>query len=254
MKLFSKQYFSLIKEFSLIWFKEKDQRTFLGIIWNFFNPLIVASILFLIFKKSSEGNYQFFLYILIGVVAWNFFSTAIQSNISVLLSRQDIVKNVYFPKEILILAQFGVSLIQHFFEIIIVLAFILIFKGEISIHLIFLPIIVILESSLIVGISLLLSIFCVYAQDMEYIWATFTKIGIFLSPIFYSLNALPDKLKLFVTLNPITQIIIFYRNILIDHQYPNYLNLVIVLGFNLTLLVTGFFFFKKFEKKIAEKV
>ncbi len=263
MKLFSRQYFSLIKEFSLVWFQERDQRTFLGMIWNFFNPLIVTLILYLIFQHGLanntfltgvRGNNLFFLYILIGVVAWNFFTSAVQSNISVLLWRQDIVKNVAFPKEILIFAQFGVSLIQYFFEIIIVLIFILILKGGISIHLIFLPIIIILESLLIIGLGLLLSILCVYAQDLEYVWRTITSIGFFLTPIFYFINNLPDKLKLIVAINPLTQLIFFYRNVLIDHQYPNYFNLTILLICDILLLIFSFIFFKRHEKKIAEKV
>ncbi len=254
MKLFSKQYFSLIKEFSLAWSKERDQRTLLGILWNFLNPLIVALILFVIFRKNLSSSNYYFLYILIGTISWNFLSVTVQSTISVLLHRQEIVKNIAFHKEILVFAQFGVYFIQHLFEILIVLIFIFILGKEVSIHIIFLPLIIVLESILIIGLALLLSIVCVYAQDMEYIWASFARIGFFLTPIFYSINQIPTKLRLIVTLNPITQIITFYRNILIDHRYPNFLHFSILAGLSLLFLTGSFLFFKKFERKIAEKV
>lgn len=254
MPLFRKPYFNLIKQFSLAWFKARDQGTILGILWSFLNPLIIALILFFIFRNSlNKGNY-FFIYILSGTIIWNFLASSIQSATTVLLWRRELVKNIYFPKETLVYGLVGMFIIQHLFELMILLAFLLIMKLGISIHLIFLPAVFMVECLIILGLGLILALVSVYARDIEYIWAAISRMGLFLVPIFYQVEHLSERLEIVVKINPITQIIIFYRDVLIDHRLPNLTNFAIVLLFAIILFLLSLKIFKKHEKIIAERV
>jgi len=254
MKFTRRQYFDLIKEFSVAWFKERDQRTILGFLWSFLNPLIITLILFLIFKKSFSENNYFFLYILIGTICWNYLSATAQSSITVLLWRDQMVKSLIFPNETLIIAQVGVFFIQHLFELLIIILFAMILKIGFSWHILLLPIAIILESAIILGLSLILAVIGVYARDMEYIWGALTRIGFFLVPIFYKIKDLSSKLQLVVKINPVTQIIILYRDILLDHQLPNLFGFGSLVIFSILILIAGYVLFRKYEKKMAERV
>jgi ABC-2 type transport system permease protein len=250
-----RQYFNLIKEFAFAWFKATDQRKILGVLWHFLNPIIIASILYFIFKKSfGSQEHYYFLYILIGTVVWDYFSSTVQSATAVLIWRREMVKNIVFPKEILTLANSGAHFISHMFEIIIILILFAIFKFEINSYLLLLPLIIILETLIVFGLSLIVAFVSIYIEDMEYIWAALVRIGFFLVPIFYQIQNLPKKFQLIVKINPISQLLIFFRDILINHQLPNIINFSIVLIFGLFLFITGLKLFQKYEQSINEKV
>jgi len=256
MEIFDRGYLNLAREFSISWFKLRDQRTVLGLFWSFLNPLIMTSILYFLFRSriglGKERTY--FLYILIGTVSWNFFSISVQAGLSVLLSRADMVRNVFFPKEILIFSQIGVYVIQHLFEILVVFIFIILAKVGFSLHILLLPFIILIEGIIIAGLSLILSCICIYARDMEYIWSVFARMGFFLVPIFYKTSSLSPQFRWIVLLNPMTQIINFYRDVLLYHRFPNLISFTLVFLFSIALLISGYKIFKGFEPRIVERV
>jgi len=255
MILFSKKNFELTKEFSFAWFKATDRRKILGFLWNFLNPLIITLILLFLFQKNFGLNKsEYFLYILIGTLAWNNLSSTIQSSITVLTWRREMVKNIVFPKETLVLARVGTQLISHFIGLLIVFIFLAIFQTKVGINLLYFPAVFLLEILLIIGLSLIFAFISVYISDMEYIWAALVRMGFFLVPIFYELKDLPPNLKNLVAINPLTQIMIFYRNCLIYNQAPNAVNFVIILLFTLSLFGLGIFLFRRYEQHLAERV
>ena len=229
MKFYSPKNLNLIREFSISWFKLRDQRTVLGLLWSFLNPLIMTTILYFLFKSRFNLNADrtYFLYILIGSVAWNFFSISIEVGINSIIGRANMVRNVVFPKSILVLSQIGTNIIQHAFEIVVLLIFIFIFKIGISVLIIILPIIIALECLLIAGVSLFLSCLCTFARDMEHIWAVISKMGFFLVPIFYKTESLSPQFRWIVALNPMTQYINFYRDIFLYHQFPSMISVIL---------------------------
>jgi lipopolysaccharide transport system permease protein len=255
MDRFSKQYFNLIRIYAIAWFKETDRRKILGLLWNFINPLIVSFVLYVIFRSSfGNNNSGFFVYLLVGSVIWNFFSTCTQSSVSLLLWRQDMVKNIVFPKEILIIAKNCSYLLQHIFEIVIIILVAMLFGNHFSWQIVFLPIVFIFEFAFILGISLIISTLGIYLRDFEYIWAAFLRIGFFLVPIFYQVQDMPSKIRYIININPVSQLMIFYRNILIDHSIPNMLNLTAIAAVSIILIFIGIIIFIRRSKQIAERI
>jgi len=254
MKRFSKQYFNLIRQFSVTWLKARDRRMFLGVIWSFLNPFLIALTLFFIFRNDANHGGSFLIYILIGTIIWNFITISVQSATTIFLWRRDIVKNLSFPKEILTFGQVGMYVIEHIFEILILLGFILVMKIGFSFHIVLIPLIVFVEILLALSLATFLSFISAYAQDIEYIWAAFARVGLFIVPIFYTIESLSDRLQILVKYNPISQIMIFYRDILLYHHWPNMLNVVLVLAFAILFLFLNIAIFKKYEKNVVERV
>jgi len=256
MEIFTRQYLNLVKEFSISWFKLRDQRTALGLFWSFLNPLIMTAILYFLFRSriSLDEESSYFLYILIGTVSWNFFAISVQAGLSVLSNRANMVRNVVFSKEILIFSQIGVYVIQHTFEIAVVLIFAIFTGIGFSLHLLIFPLVIMIESLLIASLSLFLSCISVYARDMEYIWSVIARMGFFLVPIFYEVSSLSPQFRWIVLLNPMTYIINFYRDILLYHKFPNLFAIFLVSIFSAVFLIGGYGFFKYYEPRIVERV
>lgn len=256
MKLFDKRYVNLTKELSIAWFKIKDQRSVLGFLWSFLNPLMMAAILFFLFRSrmsvGSESHY--FLYILIGTVTWNFFVMATIAGLTSIVNSPDMVRNVAFPREILTLSAVGAFIVQHAFELLAVFVLIAVSGVGFSAHLVILPVILAAEILFIIGISLFLSCLCVYALDMRHIWNVLTRMGFFVVPVFYSISDISLTFRGVVAVNPMSQIIIFLRDILLYHRMPVLLNLTLVLIFSLLTSIAGYKFFKYYEYRMAERV
>lgn len=256
MKPFDKEYINLTKEFSLAWFKSRDQRSVLGFFWSFLNPLIMTAILFFLFKSrmgfGPESNY--FLYILIGTVIWNFFTAATSEGLASILERPGLVKNTTFPKEILVFSSIGTFLIQHIFELLTVSFFMVVLGVRFSMQIILLPFIIGIEVLLITGVSLILSCLYVYAFDLRHIWRVITRMAFFVTPVFYKTSEISPQFRWLVSINPMSQIMIFSRDVLLYHRIPSFLNLILVFIFCALVLIAGYKVFKHYEYKIVEKV
>ena len=256
MNFLNKKSINIIKEFSLAGFKVKDQYSFLGFLWSFLNPLIMTTILFFLFRSSMTKNIgqEYFIYILVGTVVWNFFVMSTTVGLNSLISKPEMIKSAVFPKEILVYSDIGVFIIQHLFELAVIFLFILIFKTGFSLHILFLPFIVCVEILLIIGLSLFLSCLCVYARDTTHIWNVVTRIAFFLVPVFYNPSIVTPTFRWLVFMNPMSQIIIFSRDVLIYHRTPSLSNLAFTSAFALFIFIAGHKFFKHFEYKVAERV
>lgn len=254
---FNKHYLHLIKEFSIAKYKLKDQRSFLGFLWSFLSPFVMTNVLFFLFKSRMglECDMKFFLYILIGTVTWNFFVVATSLGIASISSRGTMVKNVGFPKEILIFSDMGVFTFQYLFELLVIFFFILLSGVGLSVYIIFLPIIIVTELLFITGITLFLSCaYIIYARDLGYVWNMITRVLFFLVPIFYPLSIVPERFKWFVFLNPMTQIIIFSRDVLLYQKIPSITSLIAVFSFCMLFFLLGYRFFKFNEFRMVESV
>ena len=230
-------YVNLVTGFSKAWFELKDQRSILGFLWSFLNPLLMSSVLYLVFSQRMEGvGGDYFLFILSGTVIWNFFISSTQGATNSLVYRAEMVRNMAFPKEIIVLATIGTFIIQFFFEVLVLLILVYALNGSISHYVLIFPIIFILELLLVLAVSLFLSSICVFARDLDHVWNLLTRIGFFLAPIFYSLDDISGWMRVVVEHNPISQIIVMGRQTLLEESLPEVRAYILLLCFSLVLL------------------
>ena len=235
----------------------KYKGSFLGIFWSFINPLlqvVVYAIVFPYLLRGSTDNYL--VYIITGLIPWTFFLTMISQGTTIIKANAGIIKKVYFPREILPISVVASGLVNFLISCIIILAFCLIFKDGITWHIIFLPIITLIETIFILGLVFILSAINVYVQDIEYIVQFILSMLFYGTPIVYELSILKDAgmLANLINLNPMTQIITGYRDIFLYHTIPDFKVLGLVLLFSIVLLIFGVFIFRKLEKKFAEEL
>lgn len=233
----------------------KYKKSFLGILWSFLNPLLmlmVYAIIFPIILKSSEKNYVMFL--MTALIPWTFFTTVVTQGASTIVANGNILKKVYFPREILPISTVTSGLVNFLISCIIIFIF-LIFTGiGFSKYILLLPFIILIEYLLLLGIVFILSSVTVYLRDLEHIIGVVIQALFYGTPIVYSLSAIPSKFMWVFKLNPMAYIIQGYRDVLYYQTMPNLQGLFLILAFSLGLVIVGYQIFSYLQKNFAEEL
>ncbi len=248
----------------------------LGFFWTFLNPLlqlVVYTLLFGILLKSEI--HDFYLYLFIGLIPWIFMSTCVSGGAGCILEQKSLVTKVRFPREVIPISYATTAFINMLLSFIIVFGVIAIQMGINSwnfgypvnslgksfnfLPLLSLPLVFIIEYILGLGMTFLCSSITVYFRDMQHILGIVTMLWCYCTPIMYSLeNILGDSYekyyKVFLFGNPMTSIIEAYHNILYLGTWPNFLNLLVGLGYAIFFLIIGFLVFESGKKRFAEEM
>lgn len=233
----------------------KYKGSFLGVLWSFVNPLLttlVYAIVFPFLLKGAQPHYTTF--IVIAILPWSWFTTVISQGTSTVLVNGNILKKVYFPREILPISINVSGLINFLISCLIIFIFVMVSGIGFSINIIFLPIVIFIQFILLQGIIFITSSINVYVRDLEYIVNFFVTMLFYGTPVLYSMDMFPQKIQNILYFNPMTTIIESYRKIFFYHETPNFLSLLYVLLFSVSLLFIGIKVFKKLSRGFAEEL
>jgi len=228
----------------------------LGFLWTFINPLLQLGVYTLVFSTIMRtGIDKFYLFLFVALVPWMFFSTCLSGGSSCILVQQDMVKKIYFPREVLpisyVISQF-INMLLTF--IIIFLVIILSGIGINAAAVLYLPVIMIVEFILTLGIAMLVSALTVYFRDLEYILGIISMAWMYLTPIIYPVDFVPEKILPIFNLNPMMPIIVAYRDILYYKQIPQMGTLLHAFLLGIIVLIIGCFAFSKLKRYFAEEL
>lgn len=257
MKFFKSlyQYRELLKTSISKDIRGKYKNSVLGIIWSFLNPLLqiaVYAIVFPLIMKSSLPNYTVFL--CCGLIPWNFFSAAISRTSFTMIENGNIIKKVFFPREILPISVTTSEAINFIISTIIILAFVLGYGMGISKFIIFYPIVLIIQYFLLIGISFVVSSVTVYFRDLQHFISIALQLLFYATPIVYAPDSIPVDFQWILQYNPMTYIINAYRDIFYYQQMPDFVSLGMVLVGSLIFCVIGYLIFNKLQRRFAEEI
>ncbi len=233
----------------------KYKGSFLGILWSFINPLLMVTVYAIVFPyimKIETPNYLVFL--ICGVIPWSFFTMSLSQGTTTITNNSNLIKKVYFPREILPLSVVTSALINFLISCVIILLFVLFGGIGLSWHLVFLPLIVLVQFIFTLAIVFALSSFNVYVKDVEYIVAFLINLFFYATPVLYTTELFRGPILLIFQLNPMAHLIDAYRDVFYLHQIPNFLGLGILFIISIIMLIVGYNIFKKLEKRFAEAI
>ena len=236
-------------------FRGKYKKSFLGVLWSFLNPLFQLLIYALVFPfilRMNVDNYTMFL--IVALMPWTFFNSTIIQSAACIVTNGGIIKKVYFPREILPISTATSNLFNFLITGIIVFAALLISGIGIGTSIFMLPLIIIMQYILQLGLSFIFSAITVYVRDIEYIINIFMMLMFYLCPIVYSADMIPTRFLPLFKLNPMFHIIEYYRTILYYKQIPNISHVLILFVACVGLLVIGYLIFQKCKKRFAEEL
>ncbi|WFR56320.1 ABC transporter permease [Anaerocolumna sp. AGMB13025] len=228
----------------------------LGFLWTFINPLLQLIVYTLVFSVIIKTDIdKFYLFLFVALVPWLFFSTCLTGGASCIWAQQDMVKKIYFPREVLPLSYVISQLINMLLTFIVIFIVIIISGTGINvIAVLYLPIIISVEFVLALGTTMLMSALTVYFRDLEYILSIVSMAWMYMTPIVYSVEQVPKEIMPFYNLNPMNPIIIAYRDILYYKHSPQLGTLVHAFLLGLFVLILGCFLFSKLKRHFAEEL
>ena len=233
----------------------KYKSSILGVIWSFLNPLLqlaVYAIVFPLIMKSNIPNYTVF--VCCGLIPWTFFSTAISRTSFVMIENANIIKKVYFPREILPISIVTSEMVNFIISTVIILAFVMAYGIGFSWYIVFYPVILIIQYILLIGISLLVSSITVYIRDLQHFIGILLQLLFYATPIVYGLDIIPQSFRWILKINPMSYIIDGYRSIKKKKKMPDFVGLGIVLAISVILCIIGYLVFNKLQKRFAEEL
>ena len=236
--------------------KSRYKGSVLGFLWMFLNPLLQLAVYTVVFSTIMKmGIEKFYLFLFVALVPWLYFSTCLSAGTTVIFSQQDMVKKIYFPREALPLA-FTISQFVNMLLSFVVIFIVVICSG---VHirpnaLCYLPFVMLAEFILALGITFLVSACNVYFRDLEYILGIISMAWMYLTPILYPMDMVPQQYADIFYMNPMTSITIAYRDILYYGRAPQMNTLLQALLLGMAILVVGQMTFGKLQKKFAEEL
>ena len=226
----------------------------LGFFWTFLNPLlqlIVYTLVFSVIMRAGIEDYYLFLFV--ALVPWVYFSTSVVGGAGCIIGQQNLVNKIYFPREVLPISHVLSQLINMLLSMVVVIAVLLVSGKGINLAVWwYFPIIVLQETLLAFGLVLLISSVTVYFRDLQFIINIFMMAWQFLTPVMYSVDMVPERLRPIFYLNPMTPIIVAYRDVLYYKQAPELSTFLTGTVMGLVMLIIGWISFTHLKRHFAE--
>jgi ABC-type polysaccharide/polyol phosphate export permease len=246
--------------------KLRYKRSVLGWLWSLINPaaiLLVYTLVFGTFLRivppvAGNGRLQSFaIYLFAGLVVWDFFSAVVTGSMGWLLSSGPLLNKIYFPPEAPVFAGALSVLVQTATEAGILVA-VLAIVDNLSISVLFLPIVMALLFFFALGLGLIASLANVYFRDITHIVSIGTTMLFYATPIVYPLQLVPEKvgpgvhIREIIRLNPITQFVGIARDILYHLQIPSLSRLGLLAAVSAFTFVIGLLVFHRYGAHLSE--
>ena len=251
--MLTRQELSLIKELTLSDFKLRYKNSVLGFLWSLLKPLSMLITLYIVFRlfiRLESPDYA--LSLLLGIVIWNFFAEGTSSGLNSINAKAGIVKKIHFRYEILVISACLTALLSFLLTFILALLLIFIVKGGFSIIALYSLMLILELFFIMLGLSLVLSVFFVYYKDIGHMWDVMLNIGFWLNPVAYPITFIPERYLGIYMSNPLARIITAFRDILLKNYLPSIQSLIITFIISLAILLIGFLIYKSKAGNIAE--
>lgn len=230
--------------------KIKYRRSVLGVLWTLLNPLCMMIILSVVFSNLFKFDIENFpLYILSGQVVFNFFSDATNGALSSIIGSAPLIKKVYVPKYLFVLSRVFSSFINLMASFTALLIVMVATRTELHWTSFLVPVPLMLLVLFSLGIGLILAAITVKFRDVMHLYSVFITALLYLTPVIYPMSILPAWLSKIVMLNPITNIMIMFRNVMLNNTVFSISSLVIAIVETVAALAIGLFVFYKNQDK-----
>jgi ABC-type polysaccharide/polyol phosphate export permease len=237
--------------------KARYKQSILGYAWVILVPLInlvVLSIVFSFLIRLPTGGIPYPIFLFTALVPWTFTANAISSATKSLSANSSLITKVYLPREIFPLSAIISKMVDLLLAVLILVLFLVYYKVSISLMVIFVPLIFLFHLMIVLGVSFILSAINVFFRDVQNVLGVFLTVWMYLTPVLYPPEIIPDRFVAVFNINPMTPIVNAYRNTVLHGVAPPMPSFAYSAVVSIVLFIFGFWFFKKRARYFADVV
>jgi len=235
------------------------KQTIIGVLWAILRPFLTMLVFTVIFGKvaklPSDGHAPYALLVFAAMLPWSLFSAALGEASNSLIGNTNLISKVYFPRLIIPAATVVTAFVDFLISLIILLGMMIYYQFLPGWNLLLLPIFIILALLASLGPGLWITALNVKYRDFRYVIPFVVQFGLYISPVGFSSNVIPEKWRLLYSLNPMVGVIDGFRWCILGGESPIYWP-----GFTLSITIVTFFLwlgissFRKMEKSFADLI
>lgn len=247
---------SIKREFQL-----KYRNSLLGGAWTILNPLAMILVYMVVFSKimaaklpGVEGTFSYGIYLCSGVLIWNFFSEIVNRSQNMFLDNANIIKKLTFPRLCLPAIVVGSASLNFLITFSLFTIFIFVtnsFPG--IVYLATFPLIGILILFAI-GLGIISGVLNVFFRDVGQFFAIFLQFWFWLTPVVYPISIIPEQLRAFIQLNPMTSLVEGFHAIFVRGQWPDWGSFALVTGLAILFCLLGFNLFRQHSGDMVDEL
>lgn len=236
--------------------KARYKQSIIGYAWVLVNPLaqlVVYSFVFSVIFKFPTNNIPYPVFLFAGLLPWIYFQNVLTSTTTSLVDNADLIRKVYFPREILLYSVTLARTVDFIFALSLLFIFMLFYQVPIGPTTLFIIPLFIIQMILMSGLSFIFSTWNLFYRDIQYLVTLLLLLWTYLTPVVYALSLVPAKYVVIYKLNPMVGIIEGYRSALFNLPFDTG-TICWSFIFSIFIFIIGFILFKKSEKVFADIV
>lgn len=247
------KYLPLLRELVVRDIKVRYRRSFLGLLWTVLNPLMMMTVMTIIFStlfQSSINNFA--VYYLSGYILYTFLNESTTQALFSIVNNSALMKKVYIPKYLFPVSKVASSLVNLGFSFIAMLIVMFATRSEFHWTILLSPVLVVYLVIFCCGLGMILTTLDVFFRDIGHLYSIVTLVWMYLTPLFYPADLLKSNgLDFLLMLNPLNHYIVYFRMLILDGKLPGlYENLVCLIPSVVMMAIGMMIFYKRQDKFI----
>lgn len=250
--------------------KVRYKNSVLGILWSWLNPLfmmVVYTVVFTVMRRSTNGSIpdrHYPVVVLSALLPWNFFSASVAQSIGCIVENANLVKKVYFPREILPLSVVVANLVNFAISLLVLFPMLLAFRVKLTVWALCLPLVIAIQLCFVAGVCLLLCTMHVFYRDAKPVMDVALLAWLFVTPVFYPIDVLPRSKEILGftvdihrwtrILNPMASVIATYQDVLYYGRPVGLDFLARTAMTALAVLAVGYAVFYRYSRRFGEEI
>lgn len=234
-------------------FKLKYRRSALGIAWSVLNPLLMMAVQAVVFTQmmrvTDDTIPNFPIYLILGNTAFSMMSDATSQGMRSIIGAASLLKKVKINRYVFPIQKVLFAGVNYCFSMIAVFLVMAFYGWGPSIHMLWFPVYALLFLAFCSGLSLALSALSVFFRDVIHLWGVVLTAWTYMTPLFYSVNILPEWLRSLERFNPMYLFVTFARRMMLWQAEPGAGVVLGCLACAVVSLAVGILVFRKAEKK-----
>jgi lipopolysaccharide transport system permease protein len=244
----------------LLWFlvwrdlKLRYRQTALGVAWAILQPFVMMLTFTVFFNRLGRidsGGTPYPLFAFVGLLGWTFFASAVTASSSSVISNQNLVAKIYFPRIFIPLGTIVALAIDLVPSIVLCLVLMASYSWPLTSSIFWLPVFVFGTLLAASGVGLVLSALNVQFRDIKYVTPFLVQFGLFVTPVIYPVDLVPEKYRIWLGLNPMSGMVEGLRYAFLGGQ-ANWLLSAESMAVSAALFVAGTFLFRRMERRFAD--